>query len=86
MSNRLNARPITPKRNHYFDINHAAVSAFWRIGIVSILNIKKPINSRTWKDHTEAISKYSEKIININLKQEAHNAKIYLCKTRQLNK
>ena len=51
---------------------------------MSILNIKKLINSRTWKDHTEAISKYSEKIININLKQEGHHAKICLCKTGQL--
>ena len=93
MSNNLKARPITPKRNSYFEINCAAVLAFRSIGkghsgakkVASILNIGKPINAHSWRGHTEAISECSEKIVDVNLKLEAHNAKSYLCKTGQLN-
>ena len=49
------------------------------------MNIDKPINAHSWRGHTEAISECSEKIVDINLKLEAHNAKLYLCKTGQLN-
>ena len=93
LSNSLKARAITPKQNRYFDINRAAVLAFRSIGkghsgakkVASILNIDKPINAHSWRGHTEAISECSEKIVDVNLKLEAHNAKLYLCKTGQLN-
>ena len=92
LSNSLKARPITPKRNRYFEINRAAVSAFRSIGkghsrtkkVASALNIDKSINARSWRGHTEAISECSEKIMDVNLKLEAHNAKLYLYKTSQL--
>ena len=94
LSNSLKARSITPKRNRYFEINCAAVLAFRSIGkghsgakkVKSILNIDKPINAYTWRGHTEAISEYSEKIMDLTLKLEAHNAKLYLCKIGQLNR
>ena len=35
--------------------------------------------------HTEAISEFSEKIIDVNWKLEAHNAKLNLCKIDQPN-
>ena len=93
LPNSLKARPITPKRNRYFEINCAAVLAFRSIGkghsgakkVASILNIDKPNNAHTWRGHTEAVSEFSEKITDVNLKLEAHNAKLYLCKTGQLN-
>ena len=92
LPNSLKARPITPKRNRYFEINRAAVSAFRSIGkghsrtkkVASALNIDKSINARSWRGHTEAISECSEKIMDVNLKLEAHNAKLYLYKTSQL--
>ena len=49
------------------------------------MNIEKSINAHSWRGHTEAISECSEKIIDINLKLEVHNAKLYLCKIGQLN-
>ena len=52
---------------------------------MSILNIDKPINAHSWRGHTEAISECSETIMDVNLKLEEHNAKLYLCKTGQLN-
>ena len=93
LSNSLKARPVTPKRNCYFEINRAAVLAFRFIGkghsgakkTASILNIDKPINSHGWRGHAEAISECSEKKMDVNLKLEAHDAKLYLCKTGQLN-
>ena len=93
LSNSLKARPITPKRNRYFEINRAAVLAFRSIRkgytgpkkVASILNIDKPIKAHSWRGHTEAISERSEKIMNVNLKLEAHNVKLYLCKTDELN-
>ena len=92
LPNSLKARPITPKRNRYLEINRAAVSAFRSIGkghsrtkkVASALNIDKSINARSWRGHTEAISECSEKIMDVNLKLEAHNAKLYLYKTSQL--
>ena len=92
LPNSLKARPITPKRNCYFEINRAAVSAFPSIGkghsgakkVASVLNIDKSINAHSWRDHTEAISECSEKIMDENLKFEAYNAKLYLYKTSQL--
>ena len=88
LPNNLNASPITPKRNRYFEINRAAVLAFQSIGkrhsrakkIASILNIDKPINAHSWRGHTEAISECSEKIIDANLKLEVHNEKLYCVK------
>ena len=88
LPNNLKARPITPKRNRYFEINRAAVLAFQSIGkghsrakkIASILNIDKPINAHSWRGHTEAISECSEKIIDANLKLEVHNEKLYCVK------
>ena len=73
--------------------NRAAVLAFRSIGkghsgakkVGSILNNDKPINAHSWRSHTEAISECSEKIMDLNLRLEAHNAKSYLCKTGQLN-
>ena len=93
LSNSLKARPITLKRNRHFKINRAAVLAFQSIEkghsgakkAASILNIDKPINAHSWRAHTEAISECSEKIMDVNLKLEAHNAKLYLCKTGHLN-
>ena len=49
------------------------------------MNIDKPINSHSWRGHAEAISECSEKIMDVNLKLEVHDAKLYLCKTGQLN-
>ena len=49
------------------------------------MNIEKSINVNSWRGHTEAISECSEKIIDVNLKLEAHNVKLYLCKIGQLN-
>ena len=91
--NSLKFRPITPKRDRYFEINRAAVLAFRFIGkehsgakkVESILNIDKPINAHRCRGHTEAISECSEKIMDVNSKLKAHNAKSYLCKTGQLN-
>ena len=85
----MKARPITPKRNLYFEINCAAVLAFRSIRkgytgpkkVASILNIDKPIKAHSWRGHTKAISECSEKIMNVNLKLEA----LYLCKTGKLN-
>ena len=93
LSSSLKARQITPKRNRCFEINRATVLAFRSIEkghsgakkVASIFNIHKPINTPSWRGHTEAICEYSEKIMDINLKLEAHNAKLYLCKTGQLN-
>ena len=73
--------------------NRAAVLAFQSIGkghsgakkVGSILNNDKPINAHSWSSLTEAISECSGKIMDLNLKLEAHNAKSYLRKTGQLN-
>ena len=84
----MKSRPITPKRDSYFEISRAAVLAFRFIGkghsgakkVASILNIDKPINAHSWRGHTEAISECSEKIIDANLKLEVHNEKLYCVK------
>ena len=89
----MKSRPITPKRDRYFEISRAAVLAFRFIGkghsgakkVASILNIDKPINAHSCRGHTEAISECSEKIMDVNLKLKVHNAKLYLCKTGKLN-
>ena len=83
LSNSLKAKPITPKQNRYFEINRTAVLAFRYIGkghsvakkVANILNIDKPINTHSWTGHTEAISECSEKIMDVNLKLDAHHAK-----------
>ena len=93
LCNSLKSRPITPKRDRYFEINRAAVLAFRFVGkghsgakkVASILNIDKPINAHRCRGHTEAISECSEKIMDVNLKLKAHNSKLYLFKTGQLN-
>ena len=93
LPNNLKARPITPKRNRYFEINRAAVLAFRSIRkghtgpkkVASIFNIDKPIKVHSWRGHTEAISECSEKIMDVHLKLEVHNVKLYLCKTGKLN-
>ena len=55
LSNSLKARPITPKRNRYFEINRAAVLAFRSVGKghsgakkgAIILNIDKSFNAHS---------------------------------------
>ena len=92
-SNKLTYRPITPKRSHFFEINRAAVLAFYLIGkghsgakkVACILNIDKPINLHSWNSHTESISLQCEKLLDETLKEEALNAKLYLQNTSQLS-
>ena len=49
------------------------------------MNIDKPINSHSWKSHTESISLRCEKLLDKKLKEEALNAKLYLQNTGQLS-
>ena len=80
----MKSRPITPKRDSYFEISRAAVLAFRFIGkghsgakkVASILNIDKPINAHSWRGHTEALSECTEKLMDVNLNLEAHNIKV----------
>ena len=46
-----------------------------------IWNISKPVNTQSWKCHTETMSEYKEKKMDLNLKLEAPNEKFCLDKT-----
>ena len=92
--NKFTYRPITPKRSHFFEINHGAVLAFRLIGkdhsggkkVASILNIDKPINPHSWKSHTESVSLQCKKLLDKKIKEEALNAKLFLQNTGQLSR
>ena len=43
------------------------------------------MNAHSWRGYPEAISECSKKIMDENLKLEAHNVQLYLCKAGQLN-
>ena len=49
------------------------------------MNIDRPIKAHSWRGHTEAISECGAKIMDVHVKLEAHNVKLYLCKTGKLN-